>query len=68
VNNNLAEDYESMPKGIQKKWSKATYGRERYLAKEYMKHLESKQLSESKLRSIIRNIIKEVKNGTKKTR
>tara|TARA_B100000287_G_scaffold168127_1_gene158646 strand:- start:3061 stop:5001 length:1941 start_codon:yes stop_codon:yes gene_type:complete len=40
VNNNLAEDYEQMPKSIVKKWSKAAYGRERYLAKEYLKHKE----------------------------
>ena len=37
VNNNLAEDYEAMPKSIVKKWSKAAYGRERFLAKEFMK-------------------------------
>ena len=68
VNNNLAEDYESMPVSMKKKWPKAQYGRERFLAREFMKHLKSKQISESKLRSIIRNVIKEVKNGTKKTR
>ena len=32
VNNNLAEDYDEMPKSIRKKWSEAKYGRERYLA------------------------------------
>ena len=37
VNNNLSEDYESMPKTMRKKWSKAQYGRERYLAKEFLK-------------------------------
>ena len=66
VNNNLAEDYESMPKSIRKKWSEAKYGRERYLANEFIKHLESKQLSENKLRTMIRNTIKEVVNGKKK--
>ena len=66
VNNNLAEDYESMPKSMRKKWTEAKYGRERYLAKEYMKHLESKQLSENKLRTIIKNTIKEVVNGKEK--
>ena len=54
VNNNLAEDYESMPKSIRKKWAKASYGRERYLAKEFIK---SKKL-ERKLRESIRKIIK----------
>ena len=68
VNNSLSEDYDSMPVSMKKKWPKAAYGRERHLAKEYMKHLQSKQLSELKLRRTIREIIKEVKNGTKKTR
>ena len=58
VNNSLSEDYESMPKSMRKKWTKAAYGRERYLAKEYLKHLHSKQMNESKLRTVIRSIIK----------
>jgi len=57
VNNNMSEDYESMPKSLKKKWTEAKYGRERYLATEYMKKLE-----ESKLRSMVKRIIKEVIN------
>ena len=53
VNNNLSEEYESMPQSIRKKWSKAQYGRERYLAKEFLK-----SKSEQKLRESIRKIIK----------
>ena len=75
VNNNLSEDYDTMPVSMKKKWPKAQYGRERHLANEYIKHLQSKQISEMKLqlgelklRRTIREIIKEVKNGTKKTR
>ena len=56
VNNNLSEDYESMPISMRKKWSKAQYGRERYLAKEFLK---SKR-SESKLRESIRTIISQL--------
>ena len=41
VNNNLSEDYDTMPVSMKKKWSKAAYGRERYLAKEYLKHLQN---------------------------
>ena len=37
VNNNLSEDYETMPISMRKKWSKAQYGRERYLAKEFIR-------------------------------
>ena len=61
VNNNLSEDYESMPISMRKKWSKAAYGRERYLAKEFIKHLESKQVNEQRLRLSIRKIIKEIR-------
>ena len=66
VNNSLSEDYDSMPVSMKKKWPKAQYSRERFLAREFMKHLKSKQISERKLRSIIRNIIKEVKYGKTK--
>ncbi len=62
VNNNLSEDYESMPKTMRKKWSKAQYGRERYLAKEFIKSKKSEQ----KLRESIREIIKEHLNEVKK--
>ena len=54
VNNNLSEDYESMPISMKKKWSKAAYGRERFLAKEFVKHKKAEQ----KLRESIRKIIK----------
>ena len=46
VNNNLSEDYESMPISMSKKWDKAAYGRERFLAKEYIKHLKLKEKEE----------------------
>ena len=53
VNNNLSEDYEAMPVSMKKKWSKAAYGRERQLAKEFVKHKKN----EAKLRESIRRII-----------
>ena len=37
VNNNLSEDYEAMPISMKKKWPKAAYKRERFLAKEFLK-------------------------------
>ena len=55
VNNNLSEDYEAMPISMKKKWPKAAYKRERFLAKEFVKHLQN----EAKLRESIRRIIKE---------
>ena len=57
--NNEGIDLQEMPVSMRKKWTKAQYGRERYLAREFVKHLDSKQLQEQKLRKLIRNIIKE---------
>jgi len=73
VNNNLSEDYESMPVSMRKKWSKAQYGRERYLAKEFLKS-KSEQLSEAitgadrkTLLVFVREIIQNLKKaGAKK--
>ena len=68
ANNNLSEDYESMPISMRKKWSKAQYGRERYLAKEFLKSKLDQlkeQLNEMKLRKQIREIIKEQLNEVK---
>ena len=42
VNNNLAEDYDMMPKTIRKKWPQAQYGKERYLAKKFMESKKAK--------------------------
>ena len=58
VNNNLSEDYEAMPISMKKKWPKAAYKRERFLAKEFVKHLKG----ETKLRESIRKIIKGLMN------
>ena len=56
--NNEGVELSEMPKSMSKKWTKAQYGRERYLAKEFIKS-KSEQMNESKLRSMIREIIKE---------
>lgn len=37
VNNSMSEDYDTMPESMRKKWVKAEYKKERYLAKEFMK-------------------------------
>ena len=65
VNNNLSEDYETMPMSMQKKWSKAAYKRERFLAKEFIKHLESKKVNEVKLtkRMLIKTILETIIKG-----
>ena len=58
VNNNLSEDYEAMPVSMKKKWPKAAYKRERFLAKEFVKH----KRNEAKLRESIRKIVKGLMN------
>ena len=58
VNNSLSEDYEQMPISMKKKWPKAAYKRERFLAREFVKHLKG----ETKLRESIRRIIKGLMN------
>ena len=54
VNNNLSEDYNAMPVSMKKKWPKAAYKRERFLAREFLKH----KVATQKLRESIENIVK----------
>ena len=60
VNNNLAEDYDMMPKTIRKQWPQAQYGKERYLAKKFMesKKAKLKENAEQKLREVIKETIR----------
>ena len=58
--NNEGVELSEMPKSMSKKWTKAQYGRERYLATEFLKS-KSEQLAEQKIRKQIREIIKEAK-------
>ena len=53
VNNNMSESYDDMPDSMRKKWDKAQYGREKHLAREFIKHKKNEQ----KLRESIRKII-----------
>ena len=60
--NHVGESVENMPKSMRKKWTKAAYGRERYLAKEFLKSKVEQlkeMVEEIKLRKVIRKIIKE---------
>ena len=51
--NNMNEDVTTMPISMRKKWTKAQYGRERYLAKEFLKA----KTGEQKLKETIRKIV-----------
>jgi len=64
VNNNLSEDYSTMPKSIMKKWSKAQYGRERYLAKEYIQAHKQNEQFVNKLKGVIREEIQRLNEAT----
>ncbi len=50
--NNIGENVVNMPKSMRKKWTKAAYGRERYLAREFVKA----KTGEQKLKETIRKI------------
>ena len=63
--NNEGVEISEMPKSMSKKWTKAQYGRERYLATEFIKS-KSEQMNESKLRGMIRGIIEEQLNEAPK--
>jgi hypothetical protein len=60
--NNEGVDLQEMPKSMRKKWTKAQYGRERYLAKEFVKS-KKQQMTEQKLRKVIRESIKKIMEG-----
>ena len=58
--NNEGVDLQEMPVSMRKKWSKAAYGRERYLAREFLK--SKSKVNEQKLRELVRKvIIKEIR-------
>ena len=59
VNNSLSEDYEQMPISMKKKWPKAAYKRERYLAKEFVKHKENIAKLRESIRKIVGGLINE---------
>ena len=63
--NNEGVELSEMPKSMSKKWTKAQYGRERYLAKEFIKS-KSEQLSEGLDLKKLETAIKDFQNKIKK--
>ena len=57
--NNMNEDVTNMPISMRKKWTKAQYGRERYLAKEFLKAKTGEQKLRESIRGIIKNLLSE---------
>ena len=63
--NNEGRTLDEMPMSMKKKWTKAQYGRERYLANEFIKS-KSEQMTEGKLSEGFKKIaLKKVKYKTK---
>ena len=58
INNNLSEDYGTMPKSLRKKWTKAQYGREKYLANRFLEVLEEKETVKIKIKEIVKEEIR----------
>jgi len=49
VNNSLSEDYDTMPESMRKKWVKAEYKKERYMAKKFLESMkQNESLKEAK--------------------
>jgi len=59
--NNEGVEISEMPKSMSKKWSKAQYGRERYLATEFIKS-KSEQMTEGKLTEISSKAVQGLKD------
>ena len=55
--NNEGVDLQEMPKSMRKKWTKAQYGRERYLAKEFLKAKTGEQKLKESIRKIVTRLI-----------
>ena len=59
VNNSMSENYDSMPESMRKKWVKAEYKKERYMAKKFLESKKQNESVENKVRHIIREILSE---------
>ena len=60
VNNSLSEDYDTMPESMRKKWVKAEYKKERYMAKKFLEGMKQNESVEDRVRQVIRETIKDL--------
>ena len=65
VNNSLSEDYDTMPESMRKKWVKAEYKKERYMANKFLESMNQNESIEDKIRQTIRETIKDLMEGKK---
>ena len=66
VNNSLSEDYDTMPESMRKKWVKAEYKKERYMAKKFLESKKQNESVEDKIRQVIRETIKDLMEGKRR--
>jgi len=60
VNNSLSEDYDSMPESMRKKWVKAEYKKERYMAKKFLESKKQNESVENKVRQLVKETIRDL--------
>ena len=60
VNNSLSEDYDTMPESMRKKWVKAEYKKERYMAKRFLESLKQNESVENQVRQLVRETIRDL--------
>ena len=60
VNNSMSEDYNTMPESMRKKWVKAEYKKERYMANKFLESMKQNESVEDKVRQVIRETIKDL--------
>ena len=63
VNNSLSEDYDTMPESMRKKWVKAEYKKERYMAKKFLESKKQNESHEDKIRQVIKETIRDLMEG-----
>ncbi len=66
ANNSMSEDYDTMPESMRKKWVKAEYKKERYMAKKFLESKKQNESVEDKVRQVIRETIKDLMEGRRR--
>jgi len=65
VNNSMSENYDDMPESMRKKWVKAEYKKERYMAKKFLEGKKQNESVEIQVRQLVRETIKDLMEGNR---
>lgn len=60
VNNSMSENYDDMPESMRKKWVKAEYKNERYMAKKFLESMKQNESVEEQVRQLVRETIRDL--------